>query len=85
MVLRPLAILLPCLVLAQEFRATLSGRITDPSGGAVPGVVVVVRHTGTNEAVNAITGPQGDFTAPFLRPGSYSISVEASGFKKAVR
>lgn len=85
MLLRALVVLLPCLALAQEFRATLSGRISDPSGGAVPGVVVAVRNTGTNEVVNATTGPQGDFTAPFLRPGSYSVTVETSGFKKAVR
>ncbi|HKA00904.1 MAG TPA: carboxypeptidase-like regulatory domain-containing protein [Candidatus Solibacter sp.] len=70
---------------AQEFRATLTGRITDPSGAPVVNVSVQVRNSGTNELAVAATDPQGNYAVPFLRPGTYSFSAEAAGFKRATR
>ena len=70
---------------AQEFRATLTGRVMDSSGAAVPNVTVHARNTGTNEASSAVAGASGGYTIPFLRPGTYDISVEVSGFKKFTR
>src|SRR5262249_45329260 len=70
---------------AQEFRATLTGRITDPSGAPVVNVSVQVRNSGTNELAVAATDPQGNYAVPFLRPGTYSVSAEAAGFKRATR
>ncbi|MBM3785613.1 MAG: carboxypeptidase regulatory-like domain-containing protein [Acidobacteria bacterium] len=66
----------------QEFRATLTGRVVDPSGAAVAGVPVVVRHVSTNETSTSATDVQGSYTVPFLRPGAIAISVEAPGFKR---
>ena len=68
--------------MAQDFRATLNGRVTDSSGGAIPGVTVQVRNTGTNEITTVITDDQGNYNAPLLKPGTYSISAEQTGFKK---
>jgi len=51
----------------------------------VPGVPVQVKNVATNEVASSVTDPQGTFTVPFLRPGNYSITVEASGFKRYVR
>ena len=70
---------------AQEFRATVTGRVTDQSGGAVAGVPVQVQNIATNETANGVTDSQGNYTVPFLRPGSYAVRVEAPGFKKALR
>ena len=67
---------------AQEFRATVNGRVTDPTGAAVPNAAVQVRNTGTNEAATSTTDGQGNYTVPFLRPGTYVMNVEAAGFKK---
>jgi carboxypeptidase family protein len=67
---------------SQEFRATLTGRVTDPSGSPVPGITVQVRNAETNEIANSLTDTQGGYTVPLLRPGVYSVSVEAPGFKK---
>ena len=50
--------------MAQDFRATLNGRVTDSSGGAIPGVTVQVRNTGTNEITTVITDDQGNYNAP---------------------
>ena len=70
---------------AQEFRATLGGRVTDPSDAPVAAAVVTVTNAGTNVAATAKTGAQGGYSIPFLQPGVYSVTVEAPGFKKAVR
>jgi carboxypeptidase family protein len=70
---------------AQDFRATITGRVTDSNKAAVPNAQVSVKNTGTNETTTATTDSEGNYKAPFLRPGSYSITVEAAGFKKVTR
>src|SRR5712691_5235015 len=69
----------------QEFRATVNGRVTDPSGLAVPGVTVIVQNLQTNEAASAVTGDAGNYAIQFLRPGVYSVTAELPGFKKFMR
>src|ERR1051325_1968420 len=69
----------------QEFRATVTGHVVDPSSAAVPGAVVQIRNLGTNEAATAITDAQGNYTILFLKPGSYSMVAEAKGFKKVTQ
>ena len=70
------------LVFAQEFRATITGRITDPSGAVLPGVTVTAANTQTGEMAVGTTTSDGVYTIPFLRPGLYSVSAELSGFHK---
>lgn len=69
------------LLYAQEFRAVLKGHVVDPSGSAVPQAKASVRNVETNQAVEAVSDELGDFTVPFLQPGSYEVSVTAAGFK----
>ncbi len=78
----PLLLSFFSLLLAQEFRSNLSGRVTDASGAAIPGakVEVVESATGARSTVNS--GAEGDYVLPFLSPGAYVLSVEAQGFKK---
>jgi hypothetical protein len=73
------------LLLSQEFRATISGRVQDPSSAAVPGVTVTVVNVDTNIKTETKTLADGTYVIPFLRPGNYSLSVEAPGFKKYVQ
>ncbi|MBV9082664.1 MAG: carboxypeptidase regulatory-like domain-containing protein, partial [Acidobacteriaceae bacterium] len=75
---------LVCVLSAQEFRSTLTGRIVDPSGAAVPNASVTVTNTDTGAHVVTKSGPDGYYTAPFLVPGPYEMSAEAPGFKKYV-
>jgi hypothetical protein len=70
---------------AQDFRATITGRITDANKAAIPSAQVTVKNTGTNETTTATTDSAGNYRAPLLRPGLYSVSVEATGFKKSIR
>jgi hypothetical protein len=69
---------------AQEFRATLTGRVTDASGAAVPNVPIVAVNTATNAHSDTKSGADGFYTVPFLPPGPYAIHAEAPGFKKYV-
>ena len=75
----------PPVVLAQGVQGSITGRVTDPSGAATPGVKVEMKNTGTNQTVTTVTDSIGQYTAPFLSPGTYSVTVEAPGFKKFVR
>jgi Carboxypeptidase regulatory-like domain/TonB dependent receptor len=70
---------------AQDFRATITGRITDTNKAAIPNAQVTVKNTDTNETATATTNNDGNYRVPLLRPGLYSVSLEAIGFKKAVR
>jgi len=70
---------------AQGIRATVTGRVIDSSGAVMPKAKVTITNTGTNETRVVETGDEGDYTIPQLPPGDYSLSVEQSGFKKAVQ
>jgi len=67
------------LAYAQGTTGTISGRIVDPQGLAVPGVTVTV--TGPQGARTAVTDGNGRFSVPFLPPGTYAIKAELQGFK----
>jgi hypothetical protein len=57
----------------------------DSSGARVPSASVQIKNTETNDVNVATTTAQGDYTAPLLRPGTYSISVQVPGFKAFTR
>lgn len=66
---------------AQETTGTVSGRILDAQGLAVPGVTVTL--TGPQGARTFVTDADGNFSAPFLTPGTYAVRAELQGFKAA--
>src|SRR5215213_5474863 len=70
---------------AQEFRGSITGRVTDTSGAAVQGAQVSATNAATNNAVWATADETGDYTILFLTPGRYSLAAEAPGFKKLLR
>lgn len=70
---------------AQESRGAISGKVTDQQGAVVPGALVLVTNTETNLSFRTSTNQTGYFEANLLNPGTYSVSVEAPGFKKSVR
>jgi hypothetical protein len=67
---------------AQEFRATVTGRVTDPNGLVVPGATVTATNSQTGEVAVGVTTTDGVYTIPFLRPGIYTMSAELAGFRK---
>ena len=70
---------------AQEFRGSITGRVTDASGAVVVGAQVAATNAAMNSSVWATTDESGDYTILFLTPGSYMLAVEATGFKKLLR
>jgi len=78
-------LLLSALCFGQEFRATITGRVSDTSGAPVPNATVAIKNMATNEAHSAVSDHQGIYTIPLLRPGTYVLTVEMTGFKKFTR
>jgi hypothetical protein len=72
-------------VSGQDTRGTISGTVTDPQGGVLPGATVVVSNTGTGSASRLTTNAKGYYEAPLLLPGEYSVTIESTGFKQSVR
>lgn len=78
--------LLACLAaFGQDFRATLAGRVTDSANAAVAGANITVKNVETGAIASATTGDDGNYQVGFLNPGNYSVTVQKSGFKAAVR
>lgn len=78
-----LAALLPILAFGQSDRGTITGRVTDNTGAAVPGATVSVVNTATNSTSTSVTSSDGIYTVPALPPGNYKVKVEKAGFKTA--
>lgn len=69
---------------AQEFRATLTGRVVDSTGAVVVKAKVTVTNTDTGVKVMTTTTATGEYTVPFLLPGKYSVAVSAPTFANYV-
>ena len=69
---------------AQEFRATISGRVTDAQNSAVPSVKITVVQIGTEAKFETASDHEGLYTIPFLPPATYRLTAEAAGLQ-AVR
>lgn len=80
-----LALCLAAGLTAQEFRATIVGTVTDPQGAVVPGVRLEIRNLETNAVTATVTNETGNYVAPFLRIGRYTVTAIGKGFKRAVR
>jgi hypothetical protein len=63
---------------------SILGTVTDSTGAAIPGAKVTVTNTGTRVAFNTTTSSTGDYLAPVLQSGTYSVSATAKGFQKTV-
>src|SRR5260370_42395894 len=70
---------------AQEFRASVSGEVTDSTGATVAGAVVTVTSAERNTNTGAVTNAAGRYLVQFLLPGHYTLTAEKPGFKKLVR
>ncbi len=71
--------------LAQEYRGTILGRVTDPAGAAIVSAKVTVTNEATNVSASTVSAADGAYLVPFLNPGRYRVEVEATGFRKYVQ
>jgi hypothetical protein len=70
---------------AQRDLGTVVGTITDQSGGAVPNAKVTISEDATGLKYETVTGSGGEYIRPALKAGTYSVEVEAAGFRKVVQ
>jgi hypothetical protein len=64
--------------------STISGIVTDNTGGIVPGANVSIKHNATGVAQESITNADGSFSFPNMNSGSYTVTVSLQGFKTVV-
>ncbi len=69
---------------AQESSGKVVGTVVDQNGGVVPGAKVTVTNTGTKVSRDTITDGDGSFQVISVPVGTYQVSIERTGFKKAV-
>jgi hypothetical protein len=69
----------------QNISGSISGRVVDQQGASVSGASVTVMEPDKKVSVNVKTNDQGEFGAAGLLPGTYTVIVEAQGFKKLSR
>jgi Carboxypeptidase regulatory-like domain len=73
--------LLPGAAWGQGF-GTISGTITDPSGAAIPSVIVTVTEVATDQSRTGEASQDGYYVVNSLRPSTYLIQVDQPGFKR---
>ena len=77
-------LLIPALLIAQTFRGTILGTVTDPSNNLVAGATVKVKNVGTGLERTVTTSADGSYAIPELPVGTYTVTVTQSGFQTSV-
>lgn len=69
-------------IFAADPTGTIAGSVLDPSGAAVAGAKVTATNPNTGFTRNGVTTTSGDFVFPLLPVGTYTVSIEAQGFRR---
>ena len=72
-------------LLANDPTGTITGTVTDASGGVVPKAHVTVTSIATNATRAVETNDDGDYTVALLPPGHYRVEVEKEGFRRTIQ
>ena len=75
----------PIPAVAQGQNSAVQGRVLDESGGALPGVTVVVTHQGSGQFRQVVSNADGSYFLTNLIPGPYKVTADLTGFKKYER
>ncbi len=76
-----LVALAPLALFGQSSNGSISGTVTDESGGALPGVTVSAVNAATGAERNSVTNSSGRFQLALLPPGTYNVKADLSGFQ----
>ena len=63
-------------------QSSLTGKVTDATGAAIPGATVTVSNTATNSAQTVVTGNTGEYRIAALAAGAYRVTAQAPGFQQ---
>ena len=66
---------------AQQLTGTLSATVTDSAGAVVPNAKVTMKNEASGDVRTTVSNGSGYFTITAVQPGTYSVSIEAAGFK----
>jgi hypothetical protein len=75
---------MPAVAFGQVGTGSISGTVTDSSGGAVAGASIAARNTQTGVVTPVQTNPQGRYAVPDLVVGTYNVQAQMTGFKTQV-
>jgi hypothetical protein len=64
---------------------SIFGKVSDPSGGVLPGVTVTITGSGLQQPLVGVTSENGTYQFPSVPIGTYTVTFELASFKKAVR
>src|SRR5579872_1994233 len=78
------AAIFPAVLVAQSTFGEFVGTVKDASGGIVPGCAITVKNVGTSATRAAVSDSTGTYTVVNLEPGTYEITMDLPGVKKAV-
>jgi hypothetical protein len=67
---------------AQSVNSRVSGVVKDTAGAVVPGAKVTLTDKATKDQKEVSTSEEGTFTLTDVRPGTYNLAVEGTGFKR---
>ena len=73
-------VLVPCLLMAQSFRGSIRGKVTDPHGALVAGAKITAKNAGTGLERSTVSGEDGGYVLAELPAGEYTVTVAAAGF-----
>ena len=74
--------LLACsLLLGQVVSSSIRGALVDPTGAAIPGAQCTLTNQTTGAVLKATSSADGSFVFPNVLPGTYTLKIEATGFK----
>lgn len=74
--------ILPLTITAQEYRGSILGHVTDPQGFNIPNASIQATSDQQNYAIQ--TDAHGNFVIPLVQPGTYTIAIQAPGFRREV-
>jgi hypothetical protein len=77
------AVLMSTSLFAQRDLGTVTGTVSDAQGAAVPNAKITIVEDATGLSYDVTSSDDGTYTRPLLKPGTYTVTVEAAGFQKA--
>src|SRR5207302_9175372 len=66
----------------QDYRAMIQGDVTDPSQAVIVGAKVTLTNVNTGISATRETATNGRYIFDFVEPGTYTVTVEQTGFNK---
>ena len=77
--------LLGASLLNAQTNATLTGTVTDSSGAVIPGAEVSLVNPASGETYSSASNAAGTYNIPFIKPGTYDLTISSAGFKQYTR